>query len=187
MPQITQVLDFWHQLGPKGWFDVNVQVDDEIRTRFGGLWGEVRDGGHTAWRDTPPGCLAYLIVADQFPRNMFRGDPRAFSTDEVARAAARFAVLAGHDLLADVALRSFFYLPFEHSESLGDQDWSVDLFEGRTTDSSHILHAQAHREVIRRYGRFPTRNAALSRANTPAEEVFLAAGGYGAVVRALGG
>jgi uncharacterized protein (DUF924 family) len=127
--------------------------------------------------------LAYLIVTDQFPRNMFRGDARSFATDDRARAAARRAVLSGLDMQIAEAERSFVYLPFEHAESMGDQDWSVDLYENRLFSSNLLLHAKSHREVIRRFGRFPYRNAALGRKSSPAEQAFLEAGGYGSILR----
>lgn len=187
MERIGEILDFWTGIGPKGWFDVNPAVDQEITTRFGDLWGALWEGGLRQWQATAPGALAYLILADQFPRNMFRGDARAFATDDRARAAARAAVLAGHDLATTPAMRAFFYLPFEHAESMGDQDWSVDLFAHRLPDDSLLRHAKAHREVIRRFGRFPYRNAALGRQTTAAEAEFLKAGGYGAILRELAG
>lgn len=187
MDRIKDVLDYWTSIGPKGWFEVNAAVDQEITTRFADLWGTLWEGGLRDWQGAAGGALAYLIVADQFPRNMFRGDARAFATDERARAAARAAVLSGHDLATDPSMRAFFYLPFEHAESMGDQDWSVDLFAHRLPDPSLVRHAKAHREVIRRFGRFPFRNAALGRQDTAAEATFLKAGGYGAILRELAG
>ena len=187
MPAIEDVLDFWQGLGPKGWFAVDASVDEQIRTQFQGLWGELWEGGLRDWQTTARGALAYVIIADQFPRNMFRGDTRAFATDDRARAAARTAVLAGLDLQIAPEMRAFLFLPFEHSESIGDQDWSVDLFATRLSDASLVLHAKAHREVIRRFGRFAFRNSALGRENTAAEAAFLKAGGYGSILRELAG
>ncbi len=187
MAQQDDVLAFWQGIGPKGWFEVNPDLDAEISTRFGALWGALWEGSCRDWQVTAEGALAYLIVADQFPRNMFRGDGRSFATDDRARAAGRAAILAGHDLRVSPDLRAFFYLPFEHAESMGDQDWSVDLFGTRLSDPSFLLHAKTHREVIRRFGRFPYRNAALSRISTAAEEAFLADGGYGSILRELAG
>lgn len=187
MSRSEEVVTYWLGLGPKAWFAVDPLVDQQIRVQFMDLWGAIWEGGLRDWHDTTEGMLAYLIVADQFPRNMFRGDGRAFATDDKARAAARHAVLEGLDLQVDGAARGFFYLPFEHSESTGDQDWSVDLFETRVLDPQLLLHAKAHREVIRRYGRFPYRNAALHRTTTEAEQIFLTAGGYGSVLRELAG
>jgi uncharacterized protein (DUF924 family) len=178
-----EVVEFWRRIGAKGWFEVNAEVDEEIRTRFMGHWGEAWEGGLREWQVIPEGMLAYLIVTDQFPRNMFRGDARSFATDDRARAAARRAVLSGLDMQIAEAERSFVYLPFEHAESMGDQDWSVDLYENRLFSSTLLLHAKSHREVIRRFGRFPYRNAALGRKSSPAEQAFLEAGGYGSILR----
>jgi uncharacterized protein (DUF924 family) len=178
-----EVVEFWRRIGAKGWFEVNAEVDEEIRTRFMGHWGEAWEGGLREWQVIPEGMLAYLIVTDQFPRNMFRGDARSFATDDRARAAARRAVLSGLDMQIAEAERSFVYLPFEHAESMGDQDWSVDLYENRLFSSNLLLHAKSHREVIRRFGRFPYRNAALGRKSSPAEQAFLEAGGYGSILR----
>lgn len=187
MSRIEEVLEFWLPLGVKGWFAVDPEIDHQIRLRFLDLWGAAWEGGLRDWQESPRGMLAFLILTDQFPRNMFRGDARAFATDEFARAAARRAVMQGLDLAIDGAERCFFYLPFEHSESMGDQDWSVDLAEDRLLQGAFILNAKAHREVIRRFGRFPYRNKALNRETLPEEQVFLDAGGYGALMRELAG
>ncbi|MBS0563994.1 MAG: DUF924 domain-containing protein [Proteobacteria bacterium] len=189
MGRTDEVLDYWLEtVGPDGWFVAVPEVDAEITRRFRGLWQEVADGGLIQWHKDARACLAYLIVADQFPRNMFRGDPRSFATDAAARDAARDAIARGLDLAAGEPERAFFYLPFEHSENPADQDWSVALMTARlTSDPGHALHARAHREIIRRFGRFPYRNGALGRTSSPAETEFMAAGGYGAIVRELGG
>lgn len=187
MTQSTEIVRYWRDLGQKAWYTVDPAVDETIRARFGALWGSLWEGGLRDWQESPEGALAYLILADQFPRNMFRGDARAFATDDRARAAARSAVLAGHDLATPEDLRAFFYLPFMHSESMGDQDWSVDLYAHRLPGPSSPLHAKAHREVIRRFGRFPFRNAALGRDSSAAEQEFLDAGGYGSILKELAG
>ncbi|MEZ5888432.1 MAG: DUF924 family protein [Paracoccaceae bacterium] len=189
MPVQSDVLRFWlEEVGPEGWYVADPEIDGAITARFGTLWEELRGGAHEIWGESAEGALAYLIAADQFPRNMFRGRPEAFATDDLARQMARRAVVAGQDLTVKEPERVFFYMPFEHSESLADQDWSVALLEARIGPlSNYALHARAHREVIRRFGRFPFRNVALSRGSTPEEEVFLTQGGYGAIVRELGG
>jgi uncharacterized protein (DUF924 family) len=132
------------------------------------------------------GTLAYLIVTDQFPRNIHRGSALAFATDSQARAAAKKAVAQGWDMGAPEPERQFFYMPFEHSEDPADQDLAVSYLTERLASAPDMaLHARAHAEVIRRYGRFPTRNAALARQNTADEESYLAEGGYAALVKAL--
>lgn len=187
MSRQEEVLEFWLPLGGKSWLAVDPEIDHQIRLRFLDLWGAAWEGGLRDWQDSARGMLAYLILTDQFPRNMFRGDARSFSTDERARAAARHAVMRGYDLAIDGPERCFFYLPFEHAESLGDQDWAVDLCEDRLLDASFLLHAKVHREIIRRFGRFPFRNKALGRETTAAEQAFLDAGGYGALIKELAG
>ena len=181
------VIGFWEaEIGPKKWYASDAAVDDAVRTRFAALWEAARGGAGLGWTPTPRSTLALVIVLDQFPRNMFRGDGRAFATDAEARMRAKCAIDKGWDRRIEGPLRQFFYLPLEHSESLADQERAVRLFAERMPEAEeHLLHARAHREVIRRYGRFPTRNAALGRTDTPAERDFLAAGGYGAVVREL--
>jgi uncharacterized protein (DUF924 family) len=187
MTSPVEVLDFWlGEIGPDGWFNGGDAVDDACRDRFGDTWAAARDLGLEHWVDGTAGTLAYLVVTDQFPRNMFRGKPEAFSTDPQALAAARRAVDAGWDLGAPERERSFFYLPFTHSEVMADQDLCVALTAERLPDSpDHLLHARAHRDVILRFGRFPFRNAALGRDTTPAEQAFLDAGAYPALVAEL--
>ena len=184
------VLDYWLKtLEPKTWYVADPAVDAEIARRFTGLWQRALDGGLTDWLETATGALAYLIVTDQFSRNMFRGDARAFATDAKARAAARAALERGFDRAVKEPERLFFYMPFEHSEDPADQAFSVELTRSRLPGSAadSTLHARAHQEIIRRFGRFPFRNAALGRVTTSEEQAFLDAGGYGATVRALGG
>lgn len=183
-PRAKAVLNYWTDLGPAGWYAGGEELDAEIRTRFARDWEVAHRGGHRDWAGSAPGCLAFLILTDQFPRNMFRGQAEAFSTDPVAREVAARVVQHGLDTRIDVPLRQFLYLPMMHSETLVDQDRCVALFTARMP-GDNLLHARAHREVIRRFGRFPFRNAALGRINTPAEQDFLASGGYGAIVRAL--
>lgn len=187
MSDPVEVLDFWlGEIGPEGWYAGGEEIDDTIALRFGDLWQALRDGGLEHWVDGVVGTLAYLVVADQFPRNIHRGRAEAFTTDVQARAAARRALEAGWDMAAPEPERQFFYMPFEHSEDLADQDLCVALMAERLTGSpDSLLHARAHREVIRRFGRFPYRNAALDRPTQGAEAAFLAAGGYGAMVREI--
>lgn len=189
MADPVEVLDFWlGEIGPVGWFAGTPEIDDACAVRFGEDWQALRDGGLEHWVEGTVGTLAYLIIADQFSRNIHRGKAEAFATDAQARAAARAALEAGWDMGAPEPERMFFYLPFEHSEDPRDQALSVRLMQERvSSDPDLALHARAHQEIIRRFGRFPFRNAALGRENTPEEAAFLATGGYGAVVRALQG
>lgn len=180
------VLAYWlDEIGPEGWYAGGEALDADIRERFEPAWRDMMDGAYSLWLTYPSGVLAYLILADQFPRNMFRDTGQAFASDHVARTAAKSAISKGWDLKIDEPARQFFYVPLMHSEALSDQDRCVRLFADRMPDGPNLLHAKAHREVIRCHGRFPTRNAALGRENKPAEDSYLADGGYGAVVRAL--
>ena len=187
MSDPVTVLDYWlNAVGPPGWYAGGDDLDDDIRARWQDLWDAAERGGLDHWIEGPAGTLAFIILTDQFPRNMFRGQAKAFATDPHARAAARRAVGAGWDLMVPEPERQFIYLPFEHSEDPADQDLSVRLFTERLpSEPENIHHARVHAEVIHRLGRFPTRNAALSRVNTPGEQAYLDAGGYGALVNAM--
>ncbi len=188
MSEPEAVVHFWlGEVGQKGWYVAADEVDEEIRQRFGKEWHAAHAGEREFWRNGPRGALAYLILTDQFPRNMFRGQAEAFATDARALSAANDAIAHGFDLLIPEPQRVFFYMPFEHSEDMGDQDRSVDLVDRNMheTRAGYLLHARAHREVIRRFGRFPFRNVALGRNSTAEETAFLNDGGYGAIVREL--
>ncbi|WP_213683950.1 DUF924 family protein [Roseicyclus sp.] len=180
-----EVLTFWQEAGPESWYRQDAPFDRTIRDRFGALWDLACAGGCDHWAMGPKGALGLIVLTDQFPRNMFRDSPRAFASDARALRIAASALNHGWDLRVAEPMRQFFYLPFMHSEMLTDQDRSVRLFKARMATGDNLLHARAHREVIRRYGRFPYRNAALGRTSTPQEDVFLASGGYGAIVQEL--
>lgn len=189
MARPDEVVDHWLGLGPAAWYKADDAVDAEIRDRFGAAWEAAHAGGLTEWQDNAQGALAYLILTDQFPRNMFRGEARAFATDGLALAAAEAAIAADRDLEIAEPERQFFYLPFMHSEDLAVQDRGLALVADRMpeTGAHNLLHGRAHREIIRRFGRFPYRNVALGRTDTPEERDFLDGGGYGAVLREIEG
>lgn len=186
IPSHDEILNFWlDQTGEDNWYRQSDALDAEIRRRYLDLWEEARTNG-LGWAPSPRSALAKLILLDQFPRNMFRGDARAFATDRLALARAKSAIEMNWDLRFDGPERQFFYLPLEHSECLTDQDRAVRLFKERMPEASEtLLHARAHREVIRRFGRFPTRNADLGRTSTADEQAYLAAGGYRTIVDSL--
>src|SRR6056297_814565 len=182
------VLSFWlDEIGPKGWYEASEELDAQIRERFMTAWENAQQGACSLWLTYPSGTLAYIILMDQFPRNMFRSEGRAFSTDRPALAAAKAAINRKWDMRIDEPARQFFYLPLMHSENLCDQEQCVRLICERMpeTGESNLLHARAHREVIRKFGRFPYRNAALGRSTTASESEFMAQGGYAATVKAL--
>ena len=187
MANPQDVLDFWlREIGSEGWYDGGKAIDVACRDRFGGIWAAAHEGSLDHWIDGPDSTLAFLIVTDQFPRNIHRGTALAFATDARALAAARKAVDEGWDLEIPEPERQFFYMPFEHSEDASDQLLSVKLLSERLSSNPDMaLHARAHQEIIRRYGRFPTRNEALGRTSSAEEQAYLEEGGYGALVTAM--
>ncbi len=182
-----EILKFWlDDIGEEKWYAVDDDLDQAIRDKFLSTWQAACDGKFSLWLTYPSGALAYIILTDQFPRNMFRGEGRAFSSDKIALAAAKSSLHRGWDVKIDPPGRQFFYLPLMHSENLIDQDRCVRLMCDRMPKSeSNMLHARAHRQVIRTFGRFPYRNEALGRTHTALEKSYIADGGYGSTVRAL--
>lgn len=173
----ADVVSFWKEAGPERWFNKNAAFDKEIRERFFDTYEAAAAGKLSDWEQSAQGALALLILLDQFPRNMFRGDARAFATDPLARAITAGAIIRGFDGQAPKELRSFFYLPFEHSEDLADQERCIALNKA-TGDADGLKWAEIHANIIRRFGRFPHRNAALGRTTTPEEQAFLDGGGF---------
>ncbi|RDD73053.1 DUF924 family protein [Paracoccus versutus] len=172
---------FWlEEVGEKGWYERSDALDETVRRRFQPAWERAADLV-PGWAATPEGMLAGLILTDQFPRNMFREDARAFATDPLARSLAREAVDSGLHLRIEPPARQFVYLPFEHSEDPADQERAVALF-AEFMPGENLRHAELHRDTIAKFGRFPWRNAALNRVPTPAEIRVMEAGGYGALV-----
>lgn len=183
-----EVLGYWlHEVGPEGWYAGGAELDAAIRDRFERAWDRASEGGLSLWQTYSSGTLAYILITDQFPRNMYRDDARSFALDRVALAAAKMAISRGWDLKIDEPARQFFYLPLMHSEILSDQDRCVRLILTRLPEhgAPNLLHARAHREVIRRFGRFPHRNVALNRQTRPAEQEYMNRGGYGATVNEM--
>lgn len=188
MQKPEEVLRYWlDEIGPEGWYSASAALDAEIRSKFLSSWEGAMDGACGLWLTYPVGTLAYIVLTDQFPRNMFRDTEQAFASDRHARAACKVAVTRDWDQRISEPARQFFYLPLMHSENLVDQDRCVRLVAARMArdQSDNLLHAQAHRDVIRQFGRFPFRNLALGRVSTPAEQTWLAAGAYGSALRAL--
>ena len=176
-PTPADILTFWREAGYDRWYSKDDAFDAKIRQRFLPTWQAAAAGKLSAWQDSDDGALALLIVLDQFPRNMFRDDARAFSTDALARQVADRAIARGVDQRIDAVMRQFIYLPFEHSESAIDQTRSVDLFHA-LGDAENLKYAEVHRDIIQRFGRFPHRNRVLGRMTTADEQVFLDGGGF---------
>ncbi|WP_037518488.1 DUF924 family protein [Sphingobium yanoikuyae] len=170
------LLDFWfNQVGEKGWYSHDPALDQHCIDRFAVLWSEKRTLPPESFLDRADDALAAVLLFDQLPRNMFRGQAQAFATDPIAREVARGAIALGYDIQIGGAGRLFFYMPFQHSEDLADQELSLSLFEG-TGDARSLDFARQHHATIARFGRFPHRNAALGRTTLPAEAAAVAEG-----------
>lgn len=188
--EAAEVLAFWfgepgspeHGKPRAAWFRKDAAFDAEIRRRFLALHAAAALGERERWRESPDTLLALVIVLDQFSRNLYRDDARAFSQDAMALACAQEMIARGWDAERLPVERQFIYLPFEHAEDLALQDRSIGLFaalEAFPETKGLTAWAEKHRVIIRRFGRFPHRNAALGRASTPEEAAFLREPGAG--------
>ena len=181
--RIAALLDFWFGAGTpewneprKVWWEKDPAFDEELLQRFLADHVRAAAGALSSWQEEPESCLALVLLLDQLPRNLFRGSPQAFATDPLAREVARHALKQGFDQQTIPVRRSFFYLPFEHSEDLGDQHRCVELFQAMAKtpeDKETARFAEQHRDIIARFGRFPHRNATLGRETTAEEAEFL--------------
>lgn len=176
-PTPADVIEFWRKAGEEKWFKASPEFDKEVRERFSRVHDAAAAGKLDSWAETAEGALALVIVLDQFSRNMFRGTARAFATDAAAREVARRALARKFDLEVDVAMRTFFFLPFMHSENLADQDYCVELYRA-LGEPEGIKFAEIHRDAIARFGRFPHRNEMLGRKSSDDEIAYLDAGGF---------
>jgi uncharacterized protein (DUF924 family) len=170
------VVDFWRDAGPDLWFAKDAEFDRTFRERFMSLYEAAARGELSNWLKTPNGALALVVLLDQYPRNSFRDTPRMYATDADAREIADAAIAAGHDRAVEAELQLFFYLPFGHSEDLADQERSVAL--ARRLGEPTLSHAEHHRDIILRFGRFPHRNWILDRQMRPEEQLYLDYGGF---------
>ena len=173
----ADILAFWRDAGSERWYTRDDTFDAEVRRRFFDLWQRAAAGELSSWETSDDGALALVIVLDQFPRNMFRGDIRTYASDAEAREVAHRAVERGVDARIDGALREFLYLPFMHSEHLADQLRCIEL-QRAAGHTESLKWAEHHADIIRRFGRFPHRNRLLGRATTPDEHAFLDEGGF---------
>ena len=184
--RFPEVLEFWFGADPgkpRGeWFRKDSAFDDAIRARFGALHERAAQRGLDAWRSTPEAMLALIVVLDQFSRNLHRGDARAFAQDAYALECTRQALARGDDARLLPVQRQFICMPLEHSENLADQERCVELMralEAFEETRGLVAWAEKHRDIIRRFGRFPHRNAALDRPSTEEESEFLTQPGSG--------
>jgi uncharacterized protein (DUF924 family) len=171
----AEILAFWRDAGPNRWYAPDDFFDVEVCRRYLDLWQQASAGELSAWEDSDDGALALVIVLDQFPRNIFRGDGRTYASDHLALQVANRAIERGIDARVDPALREFLYLPLMHSESLPDQLRCIELSRAAGHDPKWAEH---HAGIIQRFGRFPHRNALLGRASTAEEQAFLEQGGF---------
>ena len=172
-----EVVRFWREAGPERWFKKDAAFDAQIRRRFYDTYEAAVAGKLKTWEETAEGALGLLILLDQFPRNLFRNDPRAFATDQLALAVTAGALIKGFDAQVSPDMRGFFYLPFQHSEDLDDQERGEALYRA-AGDADGLKWATIHADIIRKFGRFPHRNAVLGRKTTADEQKFLDEGGF---------
>lgn len=168
-----EVIDFWFSDDvKKRWFASTPAFDRELRERFHGLWEQARGGELDQWMESAEGCLALVIILDQFPLNMFRGEAESFSTEARSREVARVALERGFDQELSTEQKAFVYMPFMHSEDLADQERSLQLFDQPGLESN-FRFARHHHEIVREFGRFPHRNEILGRESSAAEIEYL--------------
>ncbi|KTD61160.1 DUF924 family protein [Legionella spiritensis] len=170
---IKTILDFWfHQLTPEQWWKKDAAIDRAIRNQFASIHHQTRLGELSAWRETAGGCLAEVIVLDQFSRNMFRDSPQAFACDGMALVLAQEAIRRGLNKSLPPEQRAFLYLPFMHSESLKIHQQALQLFSEPGLETNLAFEKQ-HADIIARFGRYPHRNAVLGRVSSEEEKAFL--------------
>ena len=180
MPLIRprDVLDFWFNAGPDKWFDKNDAFDAEVRRRFGEAVKLAASGRYDEWAKEPESALALVILLDQFTRNIYRNDHRAWAADAKALALSREAIARRFDITLPEPARRWLYMPFMHAEDLAAQEEGLKYFAERLNDPETMKFAEIHADIIRRFGRFPHRNAVLGRVTTPEEQAFLDGGGF---------
>jgi uncharacterized protein (DUF924 family) len=176
--QAHEVIDFWKSIGPKGWFTRDDAIDAAMAEQFGDTHADAAAHKLDAWRAKPDSALALVLLLDQFSRNLFREDGRAFAQDAYALEVAQEALSNGFDPLVDAQIHHFFYMPFMHCESILGQRRCIALFQAIGSEES-LKFARIHHDVIARFGRFPHRNSVVDRHTTPAEQAFLDEGGFG--------
>ena len=169
----AEVVSFWRDAGPEKWFTHDEAFDEACRTRFMDVYEEAAGCRLAVWEETPDGALALMILLDQMPRNMFRGDPRTWATDRQALRIAERALARGFDGEIAPEMRGFVYLPFMHAEDMAAQERSLALYEA-WGNSNSLAFARHHHDIVARFGRFPHRNEVLRRESTPDELAFLA-------------
>ena len=175
--QPNSIVKFWENAGPEAWFEKNHEFDAEVNLRFHDLPDCAMAGQLDHWTRGAEGSLALILILDQFPRNLHRNSAKAYLYDERAREIAKKAIAANQDQAYELPMRPFFYLPFMHSENLGDQEFCISLYE-KANDPRGLEYAELHADIIRKFGRFPHRNEILNRISSTQELEFLQSGGF---------
>ncbi|MCF6320333.1 MAG: DUF924 domain-containing protein [Rhizobiaceae bacterium] len=175
--QVATVLEFWQAAGPSAWWKKNTDFDEQIADRFAELYEQAARRELDDWRKEANSCLALIIILDQFSRNMFRNNAKTFAQDDYALELAKHGVANGFDTKVAENIRSFYYLPYMHSEALDDQEACVELIRSANIEGS-LKSAIEHRDIIARFGRFPHRNPVLGRNTSIKERAFLDEGGF---------
>lgn len=171
--QAEDIIKFWFSDDvSKMWFNSTPEFDKQLRRDYQTVWQDAQDDKLKDWEVIAEGALALVIILDQFPLNMFRGEALSFATEARSREVSQRAIDKGFDMTLENNQRFFLYLPFMHSESLVDQDYSVELFE-RAGMTDNLRWAKHHRDIVRRFGRFPHRNAILGRESSDEEIAWL--------------
>lgn len=176
MPLCTpdEIIDFWfREIGEDGWFTHKPELDKTIQDTYGKLYEDAVNGSLKDWEKTPMGMLALIVLLNQFPRHLFRDTAKAYATDWLALDLARTAIIKHFDDRIDIKFKLFFYLPFMHAESMGDQRLALFYIRERTKNPTWLERAEAHFSVIQKFGRFPERNQALARTSNPEELAYL--------------
>lgn len=167
------IIKFWYSDSVKSkWFNSSIEFDKELKSNYENIWREVLSGEYTSWTESAEGCLALVIILDQFPLNMFRGDVKSFSSEGMAIKIAKKAIENGFDKLIDKEKVSFLYMPLMHSENIEDQNLSVKLFEEAEL-MDNLRFAKHHRDIVKNFGRFPHRNKILQRESSQEEIDYL--------------
>jgi len=173
MINAESIIEYWYRHEIKSqWFNASTELDEEIKRKFETVWIKAIEGEYKSWTDTAEGSLALAIIFDQFPLNMFRGSVKSFSTEAMAIKVSKNAIKNGQDVILGKERVTFLYMPLMHSENIDDQDMAVELFE-KAGLADNLRFAKHHRDIIKRFGRFPHRNKILQRTSSDAEIEYL--------------
>ncbi|HBM90320.1 MAG TPA: DUF924 domain-containing protein [Rhodospirillaceae bacterium] len=169
-----EILKFWfYDIGPSRWFTADPEIDETIKSKFLEAYQKAAREELGAWEETPEGMISLLLLLDTFSRRMFHGTAQAYETDDLALDLARGAIVRHFDDRIDRTFKLFFYMPFTHSEQIGDQRLASFYVRERTKEKDWVDFVDRRRQIVERFGRFPHRNAFLNRETTPEEAAYL--------------